>query len=67
MATGQYESRPPKQTLLNAVFCACDLRYGLTYQSCRFCKASYPNVEGLWKYAVRHYICSACRNKVIRP
>lgn len=40
--------------------CECNLNYGLTYQKCRFCPASWPEVDHLWKYAVRHYICDAC-------
>ena len=57
---------------------------GLTYQSCRFCKAAnYEKEErehvancwfikntgevcrGLWRYSVRHYICSECRKSVL--
>jgi len=55
--------------------------YGLTYQSCRFCgTACFENEDrahgacgirehvpcrGLWKYAVRHYVCSDCRKDLL--
>jgi hypothetical protein len=65
MSTGRFESKPPTSTLLEAVWCKAGGEYGLSYQSCRFCKSSWPNVTGLWKYAVRHYICDECRGKTL--
>lgn len=35
------------------------------YQSCRFCHRSIHDVQGLWKYGVRHYACDECRDKII--
>lgn len=39
--------------------------FGLTSQSCRFCRV--VPTSGLWKYSVRHYICSECRRGLLRP
>jgi len=71
MSIGRYESYPPKETLKQAVWCVFS-EYGLSYQSCRFCKKGIGELHtpgafgeklGLWKYAVRHYICPQCRDK----
>ena len=69
MSTGRYESYPPRTVLAEAVFCGYHPTWGLSYQSCRFCKGSAyqspgPNGNpGLWKYSIRHYICGRCREK----
>ena len=39
-------------------------KYGLTYQTCRFCGGGQGAWEGLFKYGVRHYICPSCRMRV---
>ena len=73
MSTGRYESYPPKETLAEAIFCEFS-EYGLSYQSCRFCHKGIGDARlvriggggwsrGLFKYAVRHYICDECREK----
>ena len=35
--------------------------FGLSYQTCRFCKRGQGDTQGLWKYGVRHYACEDCR------
>ena len=38
---------------------------GLTYQTCRFCHQGIGDApDGLWKYGVRHYVCTACRDAI---
>ena len=38
---------------------------GLTYQTCRFCRLGIGEApDGLWKYGVRHYVCSDCRDAI---
>ena len=32
----------------------------LTYQKCRFCDRSWPELKSLFKFAVRHWICADC-------
>jgi hypothetical protein len=39
--------------------------WGLSYHKCRFCSRGYPEIAGLWKYAVRHYCCNDCRKAAI--
>jgi hypothetical protein len=52
-----------KQQLANAVFVPFD-PWGLhNHQRCRFCKKGVAHVTGLWRYAVRHYVCTVCREK----
>jgi hypothetical protein len=51
------------QPIMAAHWCDADPDFGLTYQKCRFCGVSWPKVKGLFKYAVRHYVCADCRNK----
>jgi anaerobic ribonucleoside-triphosphate reductase len=51
--------------LQEAIYCGFS-KYGLSYQKCRFCGASFDKVAGLWKYAVRHYICEECRNRKLK-
>ena len=63
MACGVYETMPNRHALEDAVWCETGHPYGLTYQSCRYCHAGWPEEMGLWKYGVRHYICDACRNQ----
>lgn len=42
--------------------------WDLSYQKCRFCDAGLGDVTFLWKFSVRHYICDACRTRVLaRP
>jgi hypothetical protein len=53
----------PLESIRNARWCVADRNFGLTYQSCRFCHVSWPEVRGLFKYGVRHYICAACRER----
>ena len=62
MGTGVYETTPYRTKLLEARPCECGLPHGLTYQKCRYCGAGWPEEKQLWRYAVRHYICSACRD-----
>lgn len=62
MSTGRYETTN-LINLRSAQRMDCGHPYGLTYQKCRFCGASWPDVEELWKYSVRHYICSSCRDR----
>lgn len=38
----------------------------ITYQTCRFCKRGHPELNGLWKYSVRHWICDDCFKAAIR-
>ena len=41
--------------------------YGLSYQCCRFCGQggnTHHRPDGLWKYGVRHYVCSPCRDAI---
>jgi len=65
MTKGRPESYPPAQSLLEAVWCVWS-KYGLPDHSCRFCRTSFPQVEGLWKYAVGHYICGDCRDRALK-
>ena len=37
---------------------------GISYQTCRFCRQGIGEVEGLWKYGVRHYVCTPCRDAI---
>lgn len=37
---------------------------GLSYQTCRFCRQGLGEVDGLWKYGVRHYVCTPCRDAI---
>jgi hypothetical protein len=66
MTIGRPDSYPPAQTLLDAVWCIGHFKYGLPIPSCRFCRTSFPQVEGLWKYAVGHYICGDCRGRALK-
>jgi hypothetical protein len=43
------------------VWCVANADWGLTYQKCRFCGRGWPELKGLFKYAVRHYVCEDCR------
>jgi hypothetical protein len=53
MTIGRPKSYPPTQALLEAVGCRRGYsRHGVPDHSCRFCCTSFPQVEGLWKYAV---------------
>ena len=61
MTTGQPGSVPPTQMLLEAVWCIGQFKHGSTEPSCRFCRISFQQAKGLWKYAVGHYICGDCR------
>ncbi len=36
----------------------------LTYQTCRFCHQGIGEADGLWKYGVRHYVCTPCRDAI---
>mgnify|MGYP001567935036 CR=1 FL=1 len=41
--------------------------HGLSYQVCRFCGQggnTYCSSDGLWKYGVRHYVCTPCRDAI---
>ena len=66
MTIGRPDSYPPTQALLDAVWCIGHFKHGLTEHSCRFCRMSFPHAEGLWKYAVGHYICGDCRAKALK-
>lgn len=59
------KSYPPHEKMEHAIFHEFHAEWGLSYQSCRFCGAGVSDKErignGLWKYAVRHYICGPCR------
>jgi hypothetical protein len=66
MTTGRPESYPPAQSLLEAVWCVGHSGYGVPDRSCRFCRTSFPQAEGLWKYAVGHYICGGCRDRALK-
>jgi hypothetical protein len=58
MTIGRPKSYPPTQALLEAVWCRPGYsRHGVPDRSCRFCRTSFPQVEGLWKCAVGYYIC----------
>jgi hypothetical protein len=37
----------------------------MSYQSCRFCRRHVLDCGGLWHYAVRHYACDECRERII--
>jgi hypothetical protein len=66
MTKGRPESYPPAQSPLEAVWCVGHSKYGLPDHSCRFCRKSFPQVEGLWKYAVGRYICGDCRDRALK-
>lgn len=38
--------------------------FGISYQTCRFCGQGQESNEGLWKYSVRHYVCTPCRDAI---
>ncbi len=38
--------------------------HGISYQTCRFCGLGSETFDGLWKYGVRHYVCSPCRDAI---
>ena len=66
MSTGRYESKPQRKQLEAAHLCRFG-EHGLSYQTCRFCHAGVEKFRdvGLYKYAVRHYICPECREKAL--
>jgi len=35
-------------------------KWGLSYQTCRFCDRGLGQLRHLNKYAVRHYVCDDC-------
>lgn len=41
-------------------------KYGISYQVCRFCHRGAGECEGLWKYGVRHWVCTECRDAITR-
>ena len=66
MTVGRPASFPPTQMLLEAVWCIDHFKHGLAEHSCRFCRVSFPQVKGLWKYSAGHYICGDCRNRALK-
>lgn len=38
--------------------------FGISYQKCRFCGQGSEEHEGLWKYGVRHWVCTPCRDEI---
>lgn len=38
--------------------------FGISYQTCRFCGQGSDSNDGLWKYGVRHYVCTECRDAI---
>jgi hypothetical protein len=38
--------------------------FGISYHKCRFCGQGSEHHEGLWKYGVRHYVCTPCRDAI---
>ena len=56
-------SEATRWALRDAIWCVFNNNWGLTYQMCRFCRKSEG--EGLWKYGVRHYACTECRDKAL--
>lgn len=38
--------------------------FGISYQTCRYCGQGSNDHEGLWKYGVRHYVCTPCRDAI---
>lgn len=41
-----------------------DLRIGISYHKCRYCGQGSDEHEGLWKYGVRHWVCTPCRDAI---
>lgn len=40
--------------------------FGISYHTCRFCGLGSETFDGLWKYGVRHYVCTPCRDEITR-
>lgn len=66
-------SEKTRWALKDAIWCVFQSDWGLTYQMCRFCQQGRPYTkrdykksgDGLWKYGVRHYACTECRDKAL--
>jgi len=55
MSTGQYETYSTKNSIGASYLLQIPSGMGLSYQKCRLCGNGLGQVDGLWKYAVRHY------------
>jgi len=67
MAVGRF-SEATRWALKDAIWCVFQSDWGLTYQLCRFCGRGRDHKkqgDGLWKYGVRHYACTECRDKAL--
>ena len=38
--------------------------HGISYHVCRYCGNGSESNDGLWKYGVRHWVCSPCRDAI---
>lgn len=39
-------------------------QFGISYQKCRYCGQGSETHDGLWKYGVRHWVCTPCRDAI---